>query len=104
MDEELNLGECDYYQGLGTCSFGCRDEPECMTCRPDGGWPVVNRHPVEEANRAARRLGRRVQNWLAWLPFSRHAEPLKRPTPCIGSPYPTTHEVLVALARSKEQP
>lgn len=42
----VDLSTCAYFRrGLpgadphGTCSFGCRDEPECQTCRPSEGWP-----------------------------------------------------------------
>lgn len=43
-----DLGTCPYYARWcnapghdpeATCGFGCRDEPECVTCRPWGGWP-----------------------------------------------------------------
>jgi hypothetical protein len=45
---EWDLGNCAYYArycGLpgadpnGICSFGCREEPGCITDEPDGGWP-----------------------------------------------------------------
>lgn len=49
IDREMSgdLGGCAYYlrymkvEGFedGTCSFGCREEPECVTCEPEGGWP-----------------------------------------------------------------
>jgi hypothetical protein len=44
----LDMSDCPYfarYAGLpghdpeGICSYGCRDEPECVTCRPRHGWP-----------------------------------------------------------------
>lgn len=35
----INLSTCAYYRGVGTCSFGCRDEPACITCVPAEGWP-----------------------------------------------------------------
>ena len=42
-----DLGGCAYLERLagtegyeeGICSFGCHEEPECMTCEPEGGWP-----------------------------------------------------------------
>lgn len=38
-------GTCPYYQRAmggdpeGICSFGCVDEPMCVTCEPHNGWP-----------------------------------------------------------------
>lgn len=29
---------CAYYRGEGICSFGCREEPVCLTDEPEGGW------------------------------------------------------------------
>ena len=47
-----DLGLCPYalrgYPGadpLGTCGYGCKDEPECLTCTPSEGW-LTQRHPV----------------------------------------------------------
>jgi hypothetical protein len=46
-----DLGVCPYfwryeclpgYDPDAVCAFGCRDEPECVTCAPSGGWPSVN--------------------------------------------------------------
>lgn len=64
IDRDLgaDLGDCAYYQRCrgvegyedGTCSFGCRDEPECVTCEPSDGWP--SQHPdydPDEARAAA---------------------------------------------------
>jgi hypothetical protein len=34
-----DLADCPYYTGTGSCGSGCVDEPECITCRPTGGWP-----------------------------------------------------------------
>jgi hypothetical protein len=39
MDREWDLSSCPYFQGTGTCSFGCVTEPSCQTDRPDEGWP-----------------------------------------------------------------
>lgn len=49
-DEDfLDLGECPYYARWcsveghdpeATCTFGCVDEPECVTCRPSEGWAI----------------------------------------------------------------
>lgn len=35
-----DLSTCPYYREEGSCSFGCNDEPECVTCVPEGGWPL----------------------------------------------------------------
>jgi hypothetical protein len=37
----IDLGRCPYFRGIEPrlCIFGCVDEPECQTYRPDGGWP-----------------------------------------------------------------
>ena len=43
-------GSCPYYRfnycgdetiarEVAVCAFGCSDEPVCVTCVPDGGWP-----------------------------------------------------------------
>lgn len=29
---------CAYYKGVGVCSFGCWEEPRCMTNEPLDGW------------------------------------------------------------------
>lgn len=49
---DLDLGTCPYYAHyrggpFGTCSFGCREEPECVTCEPEEGWPGYPRDSVE---------------------------------------------------------
>lgn len=50
-DGENDLGDCPYfatYAGLpwaekgAVCSYGCWEEPECVTCEPNGGWPSVH--------------------------------------------------------------
>lgn len=50
LDDELSpdYGTCGYYLWTKnqdgpflTCSFGCFEEPECITCEPDGGWPLA---------------------------------------------------------------
>lgn len=45
-EPEPNLGGCPYYltRGLpdsqrGVCDSGCREEPNCITSEPEGGWP-----------------------------------------------------------------
>lgn len=51
---ETNLGACDYYRRCkgeegfenGVCGFGCREEPECVTCEPAGGWPPPDQEDV----------------------------------------------------------
>lgn len=43
-----DLSTCDYFQRQyggdpdGICSFGCWEEPECVTCEPSEGWPIAN--------------------------------------------------------------
>ncbi|QGH79456.1 hypothetical protein SEA_LIMPID_145 [Streptomyces phage Limpid] len=34
-----DLSGCAYFQGKGTCSYGCWEEPRCHTDEPEGGWP-----------------------------------------------------------------
>ena len=34
-----DLSGCAYYQGKGTCSYGCWEEPRCQTGEPLEGWP-----------------------------------------------------------------
>lgn len=36
---ENDLSGCAYFRGVGTCSFGCYDEPSCQTDEPEFGWP-----------------------------------------------------------------
>lgn len=53
-DDGPGLGTCPYfarYHGIkedpaATCTFGCRDEPECVTCEPAEGWPGYMRDPA----------------------------------------------------------
>lgn len=53
-----DLGDCAYYarySGLpghdpvAICSYGCWDEPQCVTCCPRDGWAIdrayANGHP-----------------------------------------------------------
>jgi hypothetical protein len=40
-----DLSDCPYFNGMGICSYGCHDEPQCQTCRPRGGWPT-EQHPI----------------------------------------------------------
>lgn len=68
-EDSPNLAACDYYQGVGICSFGCSEEPSCMTDRPSGGWPDLGWHPMKHANLRGVRLGRRTENWLMWRRF-----------------------------------
>lgn len=43
----MSLASCPYYVYLtqggerGTCTFGCREEPACITDEPEGGWPAA---------------------------------------------------------------
>lgn len=45
--DDMDLSGCAYYKRYigapghdpnGTCSYGCREEPECVTSAPVGGW------------------------------------------------------------------
>ena len=76
-----NLAECDYYQGVGSCSFGCHEEPSCMTDRPMEGWPDLDWHPVKVSNMRGRRLGHRAANWLAWRRSNEWLANLRGSTP-----------------------
>lgn len=42
---EADLSDCPYFTGSGTCIHGCREEPSCITDRPEEGWPS-ERRPV----------------------------------------------------------
>ena len=63
-DEDRILAECDYYQGVGSCSFGCYEEPACYELGP-GVKP--DWHPVKVANMRGRRIGYQTRNWLGWV-------------------------------------
>lgn len=41
---DKDLSGCAYYRGVGTCSYGCREEPSCQTDEPIDGWP---QHEIE---------------------------------------------------------
>lgn len=50
---EWDLGTCPYYARSarlpghdpeGICSFGCQEEPACITSEPSDGWPSQRRH------------------------------------------------------------
>ena len=54
-DEEEDLGTCPYFarhESLpghdpeAVCSFGCWDEPQCITCCPLEGWSSQRRKPL----------------------------------------------------------
>ena len=58
--EDLDLGTCPYFarhQGLpghdpeAVCSFGCVDEPQCITCIPPDGWPSQRESSDEGSSR-----------------------------------------------------
>jgi hypothetical protein len=34
-----DLSGCAYFRGVGTCSYGCWEEPRCHTDEPEKGWP-----------------------------------------------------------------
>lgn len=36
--EALSALTCPYYNGVGKCYQGCRDEPICQTNEPTEGW------------------------------------------------------------------
>lgn len=43
-----DLSDCPYYMsgysgGPGKCSYGCREEPACITEEPIGGWSSVRK-------------------------------------------------------------
>jgi len=38
-EQPEDLSGCAYYQGKGTCSYGCWEEPRCQTDEPLEGWP-----------------------------------------------------------------
>lgn len=49
-EEEWNGRLCPYFARYNSlpghdpeavCTFGCRDEPQCVTCEPNGGWPEL---------------------------------------------------------------
>lgn len=49
---DLDMSDCPYFRRYGgaeghdpngTCSYGCRDEPSCITDRPLHGWPSEQR-------------------------------------------------------------
>lgn len=51
---DLDMSDCPYFaryvrapihDPAGTCSYGCRDEPECITGRPLHGWPSEQATP-----------------------------------------------------------
>lgn len=47
MEMSSDLGQCPYLErwigsegyGDAVCFRGCQEEPECVTCEPEGGWP-----------------------------------------------------------------
>lgn len=49
-----DLSTCPYFTGDGTCGFGCRTEPECVTCIPVEGWPLQRARALLETARPAR--------------------------------------------------
>lgn len=64
--EGVNLAVCDYYQDCGTCTFGCWQEPSCVTDTPTGGWPNPCFTPAEANRIAIRRYAYRLQRWRSW--------------------------------------
>lgn len=65
-EEEYNLSDCPYFEGYGSCSYSCLDEPACQTEIPAGGWPKLERPAYKEFLIAARRYQYRVDNWIGW--------------------------------------
>lgn len=59
---ELNLGSCAYLRSMGapperrrTCTFGCWEEPACITNAPGPqGWPPYRTRELLEAHRDRR--------------------------------------------------
>lgn len=50
VEREEDLGTCEYfrryhklepYDPEAICSFGCVEEPACITCMPGEGWPSI---------------------------------------------------------------
>lgn len=37
--QEPDLSDCPYYNGKGTCDYGCTTKPSCITDEPLAGWP-----------------------------------------------------------------
>lgn len=91
---EPNLAACAYYMGIGTCSFGCREEPSCMADEPDGGWPPIMRHPYAEQAIRALRLQWRTKNWLGWLVWRPYPDHLKTYVSQYGYHGPTRVDIL----------
>lgn len=58
-----NLGACEYALDIGCCTFGCRDEPACMTSGP---WPALSLPPYPVFLIAAGRYSRRLRRANAW--------------------------------------
>lgn len=53
-----DISDCPYFRSEGTCGYTCGSspspEPECMTMRPQNGWPMEElpaplRDAVDEA-------------------------------------------------------
>lgn len=66
-----NLARCDHYQGCGICSFGCWEEPRCITEQPREGWPDPHFTAQEANSIVVRRYAHRMQNWIAWQRIAR---------------------------------
>jgi hypothetical protein len=75
-EEEENLARCDYYQDCGICTFGCWDEPSCMTSGP---WPDPCFTPAEANSIVIRRYAYKMQRWWGW---HRLAEWMSTPSGC----------------------
>lgn len=48
VEYEQDMSSCPHYQGTGTCSFGCWEEPSCFTDEPMNGWPSVRKAYLEK--------------------------------------------------------
>lgn len=95
-----NLRACAWFQRVGSCSFGCWEEPACETDYPSPeGWPALNLPPAHEQNLRARRLAVRTENWLGWLSF-RYRE--LHPEVFGGNKWPNRHDVLAFINREAE--
>lgn len=93
-DGQVNLAGCAYFQRVGSCSFGCWEEPSCETDCPREGWPALDLHPMHEQNLRARRLAYRMRNWIGWITLRPYPEHLKTYVSEFAYKPPSKHAVL----------
>jgi hypothetical protein len=55
--------DCDYYQGVGICSFGCWEEPTCKVDEPPWGWLAQEAATASEQAWEERGRHGRVKYW-----------------------------------------